>query len=455
MDSLDIIKSLDTRLTASGGTTAPTTAPGPTAPCHSGSGVCADAIRSLTVCSDQLEGATQQQQQQHGTLGGAAAAAALPGSSNLLPGVMLGHCGSSTELVQLGAQLQLPHQPAWQSSPHSQLDPLHTTRWGSSCSLAASALGSLSQPGSATAVGAAAAARLVGSGGSGCFAQSSSPRGKAAASGEEHVRGLMVRNSSSGVMLGGHAAEAEMRGLLDRAAGASGSSSFIACQHTGGVGADMQLLGAPVGVPCYAGAAAAGGSPGMLGEAVPDMHAHTWQPQDVVVVTSGPVPTEGQVLALLGAPLPAEFDPVTGTHLPRPSCTEVVLFKGMGPQALSRHMVAQQLQHWGLPSRLAAGSGHLGPGGSGLLSSSLQPDGSARQDCEAFLGHLIGTARRELAAAGLGRVVVVLRVDQEGSSLTTALSDVGLVVAVSAHTKAAAQDAVVWMADQIAAVVQQ
>lgn len=371
--------------------------------------------------------------------GGAAAAAAA--AHRLSSARQLGQSGSSTELMLLGAlHLSQQQQQQWQVPQRASPDVCwglsgDATHQGSSALMPSSSslAGSLqaqSQPGSATAVAAGRFSTsssdcfqhspVVGSG-SGCWGQAA-----AAAAGQE--RGTPAPTSSGW----GDA-------FAQPAAAAAGAGTQFVAQH-GGVCVPQQQQQQPAG-----------------GVQAPDLYAHMCQPEDVAVVTRAAAPSHDQVMALLAAPLPGQFQQ-PATYLEVSLYTECVAqLRPVVPQAL-----AQQLRQRGLPSRLAAqysgSTSSGGPvGGAYCASSSFQA--ALREDLEVYLGVLMASVRvrRGQADPCLGRLVVVMRPtgrEEGGSSGSSSPEEVALIIAASSSSKAMGDDAVLWLLRQLEGVLQ-
>lgn len=210
------------------------------------------------------------------------------------------------------------------------------------------------------------------------------------------------------------------------------------------------------------------------------MLATMCQPRDMVVVTRNAVPSSDQMLALLGAPLPGDFGPASSgcSSLRTHQYTEVALYTERGPYSVATHLLAQQLQQRGLPSRLAAalpasvvmmgpGCGSSIDGGSGVdTTTTLQAGGhvgaAVSSDLETLMLHCMGVVRR---SADIGRMVVVLRLGAAaggggggpqgaGSSSSASGGEAGFVIAASAGSKPVAEQAVMWVLQQLETVLQ-
>ena len=469
MDSLDLIKQLpsvdlgayDDSAHLAAGLAAP--APPATAvggsgtvgslsgPTQSGSTECADAIRGLSV-------ATTTPEQPAGLLNAGArnpavgaATAGVPGASGMGASgadaaahtfcVGPGTYGSSSELMQLGAlQVRLPpqqQQQRRQSSPElTRYGMQGATCWASSSSLAgtAAALQPLAQPGSATAAAAAGLGAAVGGGG-GSSSCTDLPAAMAA----------RQTGTTPGCSLG-----------ITRPGGTHLPGAPVGPVWS--IGGEVMPVGAGSGqqqqMMLMAGDAAAADHSQML--------ATMCQPRDMVVLTRNAVPSSDQMLALLAAPLPGDFAPASSAYTHR--YTEVALYTEKGPYSVSGHLLAQQLQQRGLPSRLAAALPAPGTVMDGRGSNSglqLGAEAAVSSDVETMLLHCMGSVRR---SADIGRMVVVLRLGgalpeggggpSGGAFNASSSSEAGFVIAASAGRKSLAEEAVLWVLQQLETVLQ-
>jgi hypothetical protein len=166
------------------------------------------------------------------------------------------------------------------------------------------------------------------------------------------------------------------------------------------------------------------------------------QPRDVVVITQAAVPSNEQILALLAAPLPGAYGPVAAVC--RQQYTEVTLYTEKGQHPVAAVQLSQQLQKQRLFSSLAAFA-------ESAASSASSFQEALRSDLQAFLLQLLEAARHTM---DLGRLVAVWRLDADGAGSTALDSDVGLIIAASATSKAKAEAAVMWLLHSIEAVLQ-
>jgi len=167
------------------------------------------------------------------------------------------------------------------------------------------------------------------------------------------------------------------------------------------------------------------------------------QPDVVVMVTEGPLPSMDQLLALLAAPLPPGFrlsvsDCATSSGrnqiCPATSYLEVSTFTSRGVQAVSAAKVKSQLSLLGLGSQLAA---------TGLEATSANVQAALQADVKVLLHHL---AHSMMRTVDVGRVVLALRL----GSLSA--YDAGLLIATTARTVQEATQAVKGLVDQLALV---
>eukprot|EP00775_Hariotina_reticulata_P013359 gene13359-13487_t len=169
------------------------------------------------------------------------------------------------------------------------------------------------------------------------------------------------------------------------------------------------------------------------------------QPDVVVVVTEGPLPSMDQLLALLAAPLPSKFrlsasDGTTSSGhnfiCPATTYLEVSTFTSRGVQAVSAAKVKSQLSVLGLSSQLAA-TGLDKPTAAATVQAALQAD------MQVLLHHL---AHSMMRAVDVGRVVLALRLGHMTAS------DAGLLIATTARSVQEATQAVKGLVDQLALV---
>lgn len=365
--------------------------------------------------------------------------AAAQGASHAAAGVgspvpQQGQCGSSTDLVQLGA-LQLPPQHQLQaslgrSSAEAEASLQGGACWPSSNSLAG-VLHAHSQPGSATAATAAG-----GMGSRSSFSQRSPLVGSG--SGTWAVEAARFGDGRSTYA---HQGAACPSGLQQPA-------QFVADQCF--AAPELRMCAGRSGVaagssPTYAGVAAAGSQhQGLLGARAPvfDMYSHMCQPRDMVVITHTAVPSNEQILALLAAPLPGAYGP--GTAACRQQYTEVTLYTEKGQHPVAAGQLSQQLQKHRLFSSLAALTES-----EATSASSFQE--ALKNDLKAFLSQLLDAARHTM---DLGRLVAVWRLDPDDAGSAALDSDVGLIIAASATSKSKAEAAVMWLLNSMEAVLQ-
>jgi hypothetical protein len=169
------------------------------------------------------------------------------------------------------------------------------------------------------------------------------------------------------------------------------------------------------------------------------------QPDVVVMVTEGLLPSMDQLLALLAAPLPSKFrlsasdgSTSNGHNLICPTTTylEVSTFTSRGVQAVSAAKVKSQLSLLGLGSQLAT-TGLEGITAAAGMQVALQAD------VKALLHHL---AHSMMRTVDIGRVVLALRLG------SIAAHDAGLLIATTARTVQDATQAVKGLVEQLALV---